>query len=92
MKLKLLLISILIIESELIELNCPSDLESNIDFYGNDIDKEYANSVDKCCSICHSYQYCTSFTFIELSQSCYLKNFTTNFHNRVSSFGSTYIE
>jgi hypothetical protein len=37
MKLKLLLISILIIESELIELNCPSDLESNIDFYGNDI-------------------------------------------------------
>ena len=37
MKLFFLLISILIIESELIELNCPSDLESNIDFYGNDI-------------------------------------------------------
>jgi hypothetical protein len=65
---------------------CPN-IESNIDYFGNDISFTIVTSVALCCTKCASQPGCTSFTFVNSNNICWLKNTTTANVKRLNTAG-----
>lgn len=76
--------TVLLVSAPLIHGQC--NFETDIDFYGNDLTYVFTSDSTSCCNLCTYYPGCKAFTYVTLSQACWLKNSATP--TRLSSPGS----
>eukprot|EP01124_Arcella_intermedia_P024903 TRINITY_DN4309_c0_g1_i1.p1 TRINITY_DN4309_c0_g1~~TRINITY_DN4309_c0_g1_i1.p1 ORF type:complete len:171 (-),score=32.20 TRINITY_DN4309_c0_g1_i1:9-521(-) len=75
---RVLILSILVTWIRFCKSQNECNMLENTDFFGNDIEPQPALGPSECCAACWKHPKCAAFTYVERSNTCWLKELKGN--------------
>lgn len=71
---KVLFLLVLTVCIQIKSLVSSCSYQTDVDLFGNDLYVKYATSADDCCNQCSADASCNAWTYISVTQVCWLKS------------------